>query len=233
MRRLGYTQWDAARDSAMFEALLASLPASLRFDPDRIFITGHSSGAGFANVIGCDYGDRIRAIAPVVGTLTDFSCKGSFAVLDIVGSKDPLASISRVAHDYWVRYNGYDVDVTTPGPVPPCEDHAAGAVDYPVLWCLHDEGEGPTPDVPAGTAHAWPAFASEAVWTFFSGLSRLAPRVERHRAAATLARWATSTPRCPSRCITRPTYRRRSPAPLCCSRPASCHPPRGNSLPGS
>ena len=42
-------------------------------------------------------------------------------------ASNPLASISRVAHDYWVRYNGYDVDITTPGTVAPCEDHAAGA----------------------------------------------------------------------------------------------------------
>lgn len=174
----GYTQWDEAMDSAMFEDLLAILPSTLRFDPDRIFITGHSSGAGFANVLGCNYGDRIRAIAPVVGTSTDFTCTGSFAVLDIVGTRDPLFNISKVAHDYWVRYNGYVPSITTPGAISPCVDHAAGSVDYPVLWCPHDEGDGPTVDNPVSTAHDWPSFAGDAIWTFFSGLSHLAPRAE-------------------------------------------------------
>ncbi len=174
----GYTQWEEAKDSAMFEDLLASLPASLRFDPNRIFITGHSSGAGFANVIGCHYGNRIRAIAPVVGTSTDVTCTGAFAVMDIVGSKDPLFNISQVAHEFWVLYNGFEADTTTPGTVPPCVDHAAGSVDYPVLWCAHDEGDGPTPENPVSTAHDWPGFAGDAIWTFFSSLSLLEPRSE-------------------------------------------------------
>jgi len=172
----GYRQWDEAKDTAMFEDLLATLPATLRFDPNRIFVTGHSSGAGFADVIGCRYGDRIRAIAPVVGTLTSFSCTGSIAVLNIVGSKDPLVDIATVAHKYWVRYNGLQVDTTVPGAVPPCVDHGAGARDYPVLFCLHEEGDGPTPDNPVSTAHDWPSFAGEAIWNFFSSLDRLAPR---------------------------------------------------------
>jgi poly(3-hydroxybutyrate) depolymerase len=174
----GYTQWDEAKDSAMFEDLLATLPATLRFDPDRIFITGHSSGAGFADVIGCRYGDRIRAIAPVVGTLTNFTCTGSVAVMNIVGSKDPLADIARFAHRYWVRYNGLEVATTAPGAVAPCVDHGLGSLDYPVLLCVHDEGDGPTEDNPVSTAHDWPSFAGDAIWTFFSSLNRLAPRSE-------------------------------------------------------
>jgi poly(3-hydroxybutyrate) depolymerase len=174
----GYPQWDEAKDLAMFLDLLATLPETVRFDPDRIFITGHSSGAGFANVIGCTYGDRVRAIAPVVGTLTDFTCTGAVAVMDIVGSKDPLYDIAMVAHRYWVRYNGFTVNSTTPGTVPPCVDFAAGSADYPVLLCVHDKGDGPTSDNPVSTAHDWPSFAGDAIWTFFSSLNHLAPRSE-------------------------------------------------------
>lgn len=174
----GYRQWDEAADSAMFEDLLANLPSSLRFDPDRILVTGHSSGAGFANVIGCDYGDRIRAIAPVVGTLTDFTCTGSVAVMNIVGIRDPLASITRVAHEYWVLYNGFEPEVASPGAVSPCVDHSAGQVDYPVLWCEHNEGDAPTPENPVSTAHDWPSFAGSAIWTFFTSLRDLKPRSE-------------------------------------------------------
>jgi hypothetical protein len=57
-------------------------------------------------------------------------------------------------------------------------DHAAGSLDYPVLWCLHDEGEAPAGGNGLGTAHDWPSFAGEAIWTFFSSLSPLEPRSE-------------------------------------------------------
>lgn len=174
----GYTQWVDTQDAQMFEDLLATLPATLRFDPDRIFITGHSSGAGFADVLGCNYGDRIRAIAPVVGTLTDSSCVGSVAVMNIVGRKDPLDNISRVTHDFWVLYNGLELNVTRPGTVAPCVDHSAGSLDYPVLLCRHEEGDFATPQNPVSTAHDWPSFAGNAIWTFFSSLNRLAPRAE-------------------------------------------------------
>lgn len=174
----GYTQWDDTKDRALFEDLLDRLPSTLRFDPDRVFITGHSSGAGIADVLGCRYGDRIRAIAPVVGALTSFNCTGSIAVMNIVGSKDPLLGIVTPTRRFWVLYNGFDVPNPTPWTVPPCVDHSHGSVDYPVLWCLHDEGEGPTPENTVATAHDWPSFAGEAIWTFFSGLSHLAPRTE-------------------------------------------------------
>ena len=172
----GYTQWVDAVDAQMFEDLLDALPATLHFDPDRIFITGHSSGAGFADVLGCNYGDRIRAIAPVVGTLTDSTCVGSVAVMNIVGRKDPLDNISRVTHDFWVLYNGFELNVTHPGTVAPCVDHSAGSLDYPVLLCRHEEGDFATPENPVSTAHDWPSFAGNAIWTFFSSLNRLEPR---------------------------------------------------------
>ena len=43
--------------------------------------------------------------------------------------------------------------------------------DYPVEWCLHQEGDGPT-------AHAWPTFANAAIWTFFQSLAPVPPREE-------------------------------------------------------
>jgi predicted esterase len=168
----GIKQWNFADDFRMFEELLAQLPANLVFDRDRIFVTGHSSGGGFTNEIGCRYGDRIRAIAPVAGGLTTASCVGAIAVIQIQGAKDSLVplNIAQLAQRFWVLYNGFTVAGSTPGVVAECVDRSKGAVtDYPVQWCVHQEGDGPT-------AHAWPSFANQAIWSFFQSLAPVPPQ---------------------------------------------------------
>ena len=82
---------------------------SVNFDASRIFITGHSSGGGFAHELGCRYGNRIRAIAPVAGSLTTTTCIGAVAVLQIQGQYDPLvpSSVAQLAHRFWTLYNGF------------------------------------------------------------------------------------------------------------------------------
>ncbi|MBL8202377.1 MAG: hypothetical protein JNK40_15525 [Chromatiales bacterium] len=169
----GTKQWDFARDFQMFEDLLAQLPANVTFDANRIFLTGHSSGGGLSHEIGCRYGNRIRAIAPVAGGLTTSTCVGSVAVLQVQGQKDSLVpvDIARLARRFWVLYNGFAVSTAQPGAVAPCTSSVPlGLVsDYPVEWCLHQEGDGVT-------AHAWPTFANEAIWSFFQGLTALPPR---------------------------------------------------------
>ncbi len=168
----GVKQWNFDDDFQMFEDLLAHLPSSIRYDRNRIFITGQSSGGGFAHELGCRYGDQIRAIAPAAGSLTTSTCVGSVGVLQIQGAKDSYVpvSIGQIAHQYWVLYNGFESGVSGPGVVPECIDHSLGASDYPVQWCLHQEGDGPT-------AHAWPSFANAAIWEFFQSLPSLPPRI--------------------------------------------------------
>ena len=161
-------QWDFANDFQMFEDLLERLPAQLNFDASRIFITGHSSGGGFAHELGCRYGDRIRGIAPVAGSLTATSCIGAVAVLQIQGQYDPLVPIgvAQLGHRFWTLYNGFSLGTSNPGVAPECVEHAPGPSDYPVQWCLHQEGQGA-----GNAAHAWPSFANAAVWDFLRGLS--------------------------------------------------------------
>ncbi len=104
-------QWDFENDFQMFEDLLDRLPALVNFDASRIFITGHSSGGGFAHEVGCKYGDRIRAIAPVAGSLTATTCVGAVAVLQIQGEYDPLVPIgvAELGHRFWTLYNGFSL----------------------------------------------------------------------------------------------------------------------------
>ncbi|MEO7386771.1 MAG: hypothetical protein ABIX37_07550 [Gammaproteobacteria bacterium] len=162
----GVNQWDFADDFQLFEDLLAELPGIVTFDPDRIFVTGHSSGGGFSHELGCRYGTRIRAIAPVAGSLTATSCTGAVAVIQIQGEKDSLVpvAIAQLGRRFWVLYNGFDRSMTVPGIEPPCVKYALTPSDYPVEWCQHQEGDGVT-------AHAWPTFASRAIWNFFQALT--------------------------------------------------------------
>lgn len=195
----GTKQWNFADDFQMFEDLLDTLPSEVRFDANRIFITGQSSGGGFTHELGCRYGDRIRAIAPAAGSLTTSTCVGSVAVLQIQGAKDSYVpvSIGELAHRYWVLYNGFETATSSPGVLPVCIDHSLGASPYPVQWCLHQEGDGPT-------AHAWPTFANEAIWSFFQGLTALPPRTDapagggNERAAGTSDTTMTFTLRFPA-----------------------------------
>lgn len=168
-------QWDFSSDFQMFEDLLERLPAQVNFDASRIFITGHSSGGGFAHELGCRYGDRIRAIAPVAGSLTATTCSGAVAVLQIQGQYDPLVPIgvAQLGHRFWTLYNGFNLGTSNPGIVPECVDHAPGPSDYPVQWCLHQEGQGA-----GNAAHGWPGFANAAIWDFFRSLSDRVPQTE-------------------------------------------------------
>lgn len=168
-------QWDFENDFQLFEDLLDRLPALVNFDASRIFVTGHSSGGGFAHEVGCKYGDRIRAIAPVAGSLTATTCVGAVAVLQIQGEYDPLVPIgvAELGHRFWTLYNGFSLTSRNPGIVTECIDHAPGPSDYPMQWCLHQEGQGA-----GNAAHGWPSFASTAIWDFFRGLSDRAPQAE-------------------------------------------------------
>lgn len=61
-------KWDVAGDSDKFiQTLLDRLGRESCVDPNRVFATGMSMGAGMANAVGCRLSDRIAAIAPVSG----------------------------------------------------------------------------------------------------------------------------------------------------------------------
>ena len=176
----GCNQWDITYDYLAFEDLLVELERrGLQWNRNKLFVTGHSSGAAIAHELGCFYGDIVRGIAPQAGSLTSNSCVGSVAVIQSQGVNDQQvpAPIGDFAHQFWKAYNGFGGITPTPGVVAECVEDSGqplGNVDYPVQWCLHSEG---SPD-DFSTGHAWPSFFSEAVWTFFSSLPEVSPSAE-------------------------------------------------------
>lgn len=82
-------------DVSFVSALIDQLERTDQVDRGRIYATGISNGALFAERLGCDLSLRIAAIAPVAGTLptrTAAQCRPDkpVAVLQIDGTADPI-----------------------------------------------------------------------------------------------------------------------------------------------
>ncbi|MBW2553449.1 MAG: hypothetical protein JRE20_04870, partial [Deltaproteobacteria bacterium] len=154
-------QWDYDTDPRFFDDLYAELEANLCFDIRKVFAVGHSNGAGMSHTLGCKRGNKLRAIGPVAGTLTDHEdLIGQVAVMQIHGSNDttmPVESI-KPTRDYWIAINGCNKGETEEGMDPSCVAYGSCDPDFPVQYCEHTEG------------HDWPVFASDAIWNFFESL---------------------------------------------------------------
>ncbi len=168
----GQINWNFEYDFEFFADLMDELDAQgLPYDRKRVFVLGHSSGAGMAQEIGCRFGDIVRAIAASSGSLISTTCTGSVGVIQTQGEVDAAVpiGIGSVARNTWTLYNGYDIEMFGDGVVDECVDHSLlplGSADYPVQWCQHPGG------------HPWADFNSVAFWTFFSGLPEAEPTTD-------------------------------------------------------
>lgn len=172
----GAAAWDTSPGSVdfqIFPTLLAAVSSSYCIDANRIFSTGHSTGAMMTNDLGCYYGDLLRAIAPVEGTPPNLSgragCTGQVAAMIVHGQNDPVIPFSQgqATRDFWLSRNGCASQTATWAPQPACLAYQGCQADLPVLWCVHDE------------EHAWPTLGADctggicfeagpAIWAFFS-----------------------------------------------------------------
>ena len=170
--------WDVSSGSAdfqLFEELVRSMSSAYCIDPNRIFSTGHSTGAVMTNTLGCTYGDVLRAIAPASGTPPGTgggaTCTGKVGALIAHGENDPMIPLSQgeATRDFWIAQNGCTTQTATWAPEPACVEYQGCQPDLPVVWCVHDGG------------HAWPSLTygcdadggicidgGSAIWAFFS-----------------------------------------------------------------
>ena len=170
--------WDVSSGSAdfqLFEELVSFVSSNYCIDPNRIFSTGHSTGAVMTNALGCTYGDVLRAIAPASGTPPGMggraTCTGKVAALIAHGENDTLVPFSQgqATRDFWIAQNGCTTQTATWAPEPACVEYLGCQQDLPVVWCVHDG------------AHAWPSLTygcdpdggicidgGSAIWAFFS-----------------------------------------------------------------
>jgi polyhydroxybutyrate depolymerase len=109
-------------DVAFLRALLDDLEMKLCVDPDWVFVTGMSNGAGFATVLACALPGRFAAIAPVAATSYTPACDGT----------PPLPVITfRGTDDRCVPFDGGTTACGLGLPVRPAEEVVR-------LWAEHN-----------------------------------------------------------------------------------------------
>ena len=154
--------WDMrpveTRDAEFVRALLDRLERERCIDRRRVYATGMSNGAFFANLLGCVMADRLAAVAPVAGGLDLRACAPSrpMPILFVYGRADRVVrpEMVRGARDWWARADACGAPVEQDG----CTHHTGCAAD--VVAC-----EGPQ-------AHRWPRSATARVWRFFQAHPR-------------------------------------------------------------
>jgi polyhydroxybutyrate depolymerase len=159
IRYQGRTGWDL-QDLKLVDAMVADISASRCIDSKRIFATGHSFGGYMSNLVGCERGDVVRAIAPVSGGFIPASCKGPVAAWIAHGDQDPTVAQSEgvAARDHWTSANGCATTTqpTTPGA---CVAYNGCTAGHPVTWCSFSGGHFPLP-----------AYTRQAIWDFIKVL---------------------------------------------------------------
>lgn len=168
--------WGAS-DVAFFAPFYEQITASYCVDKARVFAAGESSGGDFVSILGCEYGDKLRATAPcatknVSGYALDVptkrQCKGKLTAVVIHGKNDNVVMPVNgpKTRDFYAALNHCG---TTTMPVPEYTGTLSNCVmyqgcdpGYPVYWCNHTD-----PNY-NNTNHGWPAFANKFLWSLFS-----------------------------------------------------------------
>ncbi|HMJ54558.1 MAG TPA: hypothetical protein VK540_20895 [Polyangiaceae bacterium] len=154
----GGVAWNVSpdgNDDEFIDALLVELGQKNCIDMTRVFAAGQSNGAFFVNELGCKRPEAFRAIAPAAGGGPTGGCTKGVSAMLIHGTADTTVLIEqgRFSRDYWLRANGCAGAPSAQADGLPCVAYSGCA--KPVLWCEH-----------AG-AHSWPAFAGNAIRSFF------------------------------------------------------------------
>jgi poly(3-hydroxybutyrate) depolymerase len=167
-------------DVSFFKPFYDKIIADYCVDKARVFAAGESSGGDFSSILGCEYADLLRGVAPcatknVNGYPLDASqreCTGEVYAIIIHGKNDTEVGPENgpKTRDFYVALNHCEA---TPAPVPVmgysdtlsnCVEYQGCDEGYPVIWCQHTDPEY------SNTNHGWPKFAGKFVWETFSKL---------------------------------------------------------------
>jgi polyhydroxybutyrate depolymerase len=167
--------WVLATDKPRLDGWYNEMTNNYCVDENRVYATGHSSGAQFIVQLLCQGEQRFKAVAPVASSMYCNSWD-ALPTLLIHGQNDmERASTSQDANGRkdlgpYLASNSCSMN-TTPYDVASCTSQYNGAqvtpgcVSYqgcsePMIWCSHDDGNY------SGTNHGWPCFASQAIYDF-------------------------------------------------------------------
>lgn len=107
-------------DLDFFDSMVSKITGEFSINSSKIYSTGISNGAYFSFVLACQRQDRIAAIAPVAGGMTNWTttnCSHSepVPVLEIHGDADRIVDYDNNVPDaleFWVDRNGTDTTAT-------------------------------------------------------------------------------------------------------------------------
>ncbi len=148
------------RDLDFVDAMLERFENELCLDESRIFSAGFSMGGIMTATIGCERGDKFRAIAPMSASLRN-GCSdldqpvaywSSHGTMDTTITPDQGEAV----RDVFIARNG--CQPSDPAPTTPdgCVSYQGCDPGYPVTWCTFEGIHEPSP------------YAGEAIWNFFS-----------------------------------------------------------------
>lgn len=163
-QQAGFASWNTdGTDVEYARALIEWAKMNYCIDGDRVFSIGVSNGGMMSNIVGCQLGDLVRAMAAIAGggprPYVREPCVGPVAAWITHGNQDNNVPFSygEMSRDQWVQLNQCDT-ASMPAMPGSCLEYQGCADGYPVQFCEHDGG------------HTVPSFTAEAVWAFFERL---------------------------------------------------------------
>jgi len=171
--------WSYETDVSKLNAVVGDVLENYCIDTNRIFGTGHSSGAQMIVQMLCKGDMRFRAVAPVAASKYCANVNPT-PVMYIHGMEDAQRGGGNGSDvvQVFATSNGCGSDTTPKSDVVTCSSTfdkqlvQPGCVTYrgcsePTIWCSHDDSSYNSTD---GRQHGWPCFASRAIADFFLAL---------------------------------------------------------------
>jgi len=174
--------WTMADDQSRFDTAYDEVMNEACVDENRVFATGHSSGAQFIVQLLCDGEDRFDAVAPVASSVYCQSWdpvpalvihgvadteREAFGLNDGNGEKDLQPYLTSNGCSDVSAASSIDTGTTCSASIHPgCVDFSGCGV--PTTWCNHDDPQYLNGGQP--TNHGVPCFAPAALHDFFQKL---------------------------------------------------------------
>jgi polyhydroxybutyrate depolymerase len=97
--------WDGAKDLPFVDAMLEDLANAFQIDRAKVYVFGLSSGAYFANELGCARAKSIAAIAAIEGGGPYGTCEGRTSALIAHDEDDPVVppSEGKASLEHWLH----------------------------------------------------------------------------------------------------------------------------------